>query len=70
MKLEKRVTVKIAADDHDACRSYAVLRALSNYGRAIIFSPCGFFLLSSFFPRLISAAADWMFTILRHMVWP
>ena len=23
-----------------------------------------------FFPRLISAAADWMFTILPHMVWP
>ena len=25
---------------------------------------------SSFFPRLISAVGDWMFTILRHMVWP
>jgi len=24
----------------------------------------------SFFPRLISAVADWMSTILRHMVWP
>jgi len=23
-----------------------------------------------FFPRLISAVGDWMFTILRHMVWP
>ena len=23
-----------------------------------------------FFPRLISAAGDWMFTILWHMVWP
>jgi len=23
-----------------------------------------------FFPRLISATADWMSTILRHMVWP
>jgi len=30
-----------------------------------------FYLLSSFFiPRLISAAADWMSTILPHMVWP
>jgi len=30
------------------------------------------FLLSSsiFFPRLISAVADWMSTILPHMVWP
>jgi len=24
----------------------------------------------SFFPRLISAAAHWMSTVLRHMVWP
>jgi len=37
-------------------------------GQAIIFSPCGFFLLSSsFFSRLISAAAHWMSTILRHI---
>ena len=27
-----------------------------------------FFLL--FFPRLISAVGDWMFTILWHMLWP
>ena len=27
-------------------------------------------LSSSFFPRLISAAADWMSAILPHMVWP
>ena len=42
-------------------------------GQTIIFSSC-FFLLSffssSFFPRLISAVGDWMFTILWHMVWP
>jgi len=37
-------------------------------GQTIIFLPCGFFLLSIFFPRLISAAADWMSTILRHDV--
>ena len=38
-----------------------------------LFSSCFFFLsffLSSFFPRLISAVGDWMFTILWHMVWP
>jgi len=29
-----------------------------------------FVLLSSFFPRLISAAADWMSAILPHTVWP
>jgi len=44
-------------------------------GQAIIFLPCGFFLLlSSFFlllfHRLISAAADWMSTVLQHLVWP
>ena len=38
-----------------------------------IFLPCGFFfcfLLLSFFPRLISAVADWMSAILPYMVWP
>jgi len=45
-------------------------------GQTIIFSSCDFFLLLllllllSFFPRLISAAAGWMSTILPHMVWP
>jgi len=40
-------------------------------GQTIIFLPCGFFFfLLSFFPRLISAAADWMSAILPHMVWP
>jgi len=29
-----------------------------------------FLLLSSFFPRLISAVADWMSAILPHTVWP
>ena len=37
-------------------------------GRPYIFSSCNFYLL--FFLRLISAAADWMSTILLHMVWP
>ena len=39
-----------------------------------IFLPCSFFLSSSssssFFPRLISAAVDWMSAILLHMAWP
>ena len=35
----------------------------------LVFSCCGFYLLL-FFPRLISAVADWISTILRHMVWP
>jgi len=37
-------------------------------GHTIIFLPCGYFFF--FFPRLISAVADWMFAILPHMVWP
>jgi len=33
--------------------------------------PCGFFYLSMFFfPHLILAVADWMSTILLHMMWP
>ena len=35
----------------------------------ILFLLSSFFFLS-FFPRLISAVGDWMFTILWHMVWP
>jgi len=48
-----------------------IMAALCNRG-GVIFLSCGIFiiLLLSFFPRLISAAADWMSTILRHMVWP
>ena len=38
-------------------------------GQTIIFLSCEF-LSSFFFPRLISAAVDWMSTILPHMVWP
>jgi len=42
-------------------------------GQTIIFSSCRLFYLSSvflFFPRLFSAAADWMSAVLPHMVWP
>jgi len=39
-------------------------------GQTIIFLPCDFYLSSFFFPHLISAAVDWMSTILPHMVWP
>jgi len=37
---------------------------------AIIFLPCDFYLSIVFFPRLISAATDWISTILLHMAWP
>jgi len=40
-------------------------------GGHYIFCPVvSFFFLSSFFPRIISAAAGWMSTILWQMVWP
>jgi len=39
-------------------------------GQTIIFSSCPLFYLSSFFLRLISAAADWMSAIFPHMVRP
>jgi len=43
-------------------------------GRPLCFCPVlssiFFFFYLSFFPRLISDVADWMSTILRHMVWP
>ena len=46
--------------------------ALCNRADHIYFHPvvCSFFFLLSFFPRLILAAADWMFAILPLMVWP
>jgi len=53
--------------------NYSIIELLwSPYviGQTIIFSCFFFFLLLLFFPRLISAVGDWMFTILWHMVWP
>jgi len=43
--------------------------ALCNWADHYIL-PCSFYLLLSFFSLLISAAADWMSTILLHMAWP
>ena len=40
------------------------------FGTIYIMSHFHFLLSSSFFPGLISAVADWMSTILLHMVWP
>jgi len=53
---------------------FIVMAALCNraghYIFALLFLSFFVFLLLSFFPRIISAAADWMSTILAHMVWP
>jgi len=43
------------------------MAALSNRAGHYIFT---LWFLSSFFPHLISAVAEWMSTILLHMVWP
>jgi len=60
---------------HDTCFGFLVLYLFM----AALRSRCGhyifalWFLSSIFFfviPRLISAVADWMSTILLHMVWP
>jgi len=51
--------------------SWLVMDALCSRAGHYIFAL--WFLSSSsffFFPHLISAAADWMSTILLHMVWP
>jgi len=45
-----------------------VMAALCNRAGHYVFAL--WFLLSSVFPRLISAVANWMSTILPHMVWP
>jgi len=52
-----------------AVGDFVFMVALRN-GQTIISLPCGFFLSSFFFLRLISAVADWMSTILLHMAWP
>ena len=58
---------------HQLCSPYVI-------GQTIMFLPCDFYLSSFFlsfflscflsFPRLISAAVDWMSTIVPHIVWP
>jgi len=49
--------------------SSIIMAALRIADADIIFLPCDFYRLLSFFPRLISAVAEWMSTILLHMVW-
>jgi len=50
---------------------YLFMAALCNRG-ALYFCPVVsfFFFYLLFFPRLISAAVDWMSAILLHMAWP
>jgi len=65
------VTGDRKGESSHATRLTVIMAALCNRAGHYIFALwfLSFFFLS-FFPRLISAAADWMSTILRHVVWP
>ena len=52
-------------------KNLLIMVALCNRADHYIFIPfLSFFFFLLFFPHLISAVGDWMFTILWHMVWP
>ena len=55
-------TVHLCDKSNNSVHECMLLWPPYHIGQAIIFLPCGFFLLLflSFFPHLISAAADWM----------
>ena len=55
---------------NDFLQCLLIMVALWNRADHYIFVLLFVLLSSSFFPRLISAAADWMSAILPHMVWP
>jgi len=54
------------------CYTCVFMAAVCNKAGHYIFALwiLSFSIYLSFIPRLISVAADWMSTILRHMVWP
>jgi len=57
-----------SASEHLLHRTNAlIMAALCNRAGHYVFA---LWFLSSFFPCLISAVADWISTILPHMVWP
>jgi len=62
-----RATIRLGIGPHSNL-FYSIIMAAYGMGQAIIFLPTGFCLLlrSSFFPRLMSAVAGWIFTILPH----
>jgi len=64
----------LISDDSCSWQSFVCLSLMLIYGRPASQDADTYiivlFLLSSFFPCLISAVADWMSTILPHIVWP
>jgi len=69
-KAVKRLVVMVALCNraHHYIFMLFLMVALCNQGRPLYFCPVIY--LSFLFRRLISAAADWMSTILLHMAWP
>ena len=75
--LSQLPTTDFSSELHWLPVQYKVLATVSVLITAVLRSRCGpyifvLFLSSSFFsffPRLISAVADWMSTILPYMVW-
>jgi len=51
------------------CVRVCVCGFVRTFWISLLWLPCGFFFFL-FFPRLISAVADWMSAILPHMMWP
>ena len=71
--LVKKFTFAISSPDEFLwCKAKLFMVALCNRADHYIFMLWFvlLLLLLSFFPHLISAAADWMSAILPHMVWP
>ena len=66
LKFDKHISLIVCEAQQ---RAGLIMVALWNRANHYIFM-LWFVLLLSFFPRLISAAADWMSAILPHMVWP
>ena len=59
-------------DDDDDVTTFLIMVALCNRADHYIFALrfLSIFFLSVFIPRLISAAVDWMSTILLYTAWP
>jgi len=56
--------------DHYSFMLWFVMAALCNRGPLYVCPVISIVYRLSFFPRLISAAIDWISTILLHMAWP
>ena len=74
MKLRVSEVEKFKTIVHVTVNSMLIMAALCNradhYIFALWFLSSSSIFLSFFIPRLISAATDWMSTILLHMAWP